>query len=193
MENLSLFDTSQGNITEFFINVRELLRTCDNKSNLGWKGIYLVKHLSSKSSICELLCQLQFVPVLSQYLQVQLESEKAVLLLSVLEMLTDGIIIERSGYWLSNTLKYLANAILEKSDYTLPHLLAILSNLCFENYVVVNELQMANRSEELLQFLVQIQTNNDLVLIYSSQVNFQLLFLYGLKILMTAHINLGCL
>ena len=137
---------------------------------MGWKGIDLVKHLSSNSSICELLCQLQFVPVLSQYLQRQLESDKAVLLLSLLETLTDGIIVDRSGYWLSNTLKYLTNAILEKSDYTLPHLLAVLSNLCFENYVVVNELQRANHSEELLQYLVQLQANNPLIQLHASQV-----------------------
>lgn len=173
MENLTLFDTRQGYTTEFFINVRELLRTCDNKSNLGWKGIDMVKHLSSNSSICELLCQLQFVPVLSHYLQGQLESDKAVLLLSLLETLTDGIIVDRSGYWLSNILKYLTSAILEKSDYTLPHLLAVLSNLCFENYVVVNELQRANRSEDLHQYLVQLQADKPLLQLYASQVIFQ--------------------
>ena len=170
MENLSVFDTNQPEILEFFINVRELLKTCDNKSCLGWKAVELVKHLSSDSRICELICELEFVPILSQYLHTQLENEKAILLLSVLEILTEGIIVERTGYWLGNLLKYLTNAILEKSDYTLPHLLAVLSNFCFENYVVINELQRESRSDELLQYLVQLQTDNNLVQLHAAQV-----------------------
>lgn len=171
MENLSVFDTSQPDIIEFFINVRELLKICDNKSTLGWKTIELVKHLSADPSISELVCELEFVPILSQYFHAQLDSDKAVLLLSVLETLTDGISVERTGYWLGNLLKYLTNAILEKSDYTLPHLLAVLSNFCFENYVAINELQRENRSEELLQYLVQLQTSNPVVQLHAAQVN----------------------
>ncbi|KAI9563094.1 hypothetical protein GHT06_010551 [Daphnia sinensis] len=175
MENLSVFDTSQLDIIEFFINLRELLRTCDNKSCLGWKAVELVKHLSSDSSIFQLLCELEFVPILSQYLHGQLEADKAVLLLSAIETLSDGIIVERTGYWLGNILKYLTNSILEKCDYTLPHLLAVLSNLCFENYVVITELQRENRSELLLQYLIQLQANNPLVQLHASQVVFSIL------------------
>ncbi|XP_057368032.1 LOW QUALITY PROTEIN: uncharacterized protein LOC130689033 [Daphnia carinata] len=175
MENLSVFDTSQLDIIEFFINLRELLRTCDNKSCLGWKAVELVKHLSSDSSIFQLLCELEFVPILSQYLHGQLEADKAVLLLSAIETLSEGIIVERTGYWLGNILKYLTNSILEKCDYTLPHLLAVLSNLCFENYVVITELQRENRSELLLQYLIQLQANNPLVQLHASQVVFSIL------------------
>lgn len=178
MENLSVFDTSQLDIIEFFINLRELLRTCDNKSFLGWKAVELVKHLSSDSSIFQLLCELEFVPILSQYLHGQLEADKAVLLLSAIETLSEGIIVERTGYWLGNILKYLTNSILEKCDYTLPHLLAVLSNLCFENYVVINELQRENRSELLLQYLIQLQANNPLVQLHASQVIIYLLCIF---------------
>lgn len=170
MENLSVFDTSQPDIIEFFINVRELLKTCDNKSALGWKAVELIKHLSSDQAICDFVCELEFVPILSQYLHAQLESDKAVLLLSVLEVLTEGIIVNRTGYWLENLFKYLTSAILEKSDYTTPHLLAVLSNFCFENYVAISELQRESRSDELLQYLVRLQTDNPVVQLHASQV-----------------------
>jgi len=140
MENFSVFDTSQPEIVEFFINVRELLINCDHRSSLGWKTIELVKHLCSDSNIRDFIRKLEFVPILASYLHPQLESEKAVLILSNLELLTEGIIIERSGFWLSSLLKYLTDSLLEKSDNVLPHLLAVLSNFCLENYVVINEL-----------------------------------------------------
>lgn len=171
MENLSVFDTSQPDIIEFFISVKELLKTCDHKSSLGWKAVELVKHLSSDPTICDLVCELEFVPILSQYLHGQLEADKAILVLSILEILTEGIALDRTGYWLGNLLKYLTNTILEKSDYTLPHLLAVLSNFCFENYVVINELQRESRSDELLQYLVQLQTDNPLLQLHAAQVS----------------------
>lgn len=93
-----------------------------------------------------------------------------------MEILTEGIIVERTGYWLSHLLKYLTNAVLEKSDYTTPHLLAVLSNFCFENYVAINELQRENRSEELLQYLVQLQTENPIVQLHAAQVKLILIF-----------------
>ena len=150
--------------------MRELLKACDNKSALGWKAVELVKHLSSEPAICEFVCELEFVPILAEYLHSQLESDRAVLLLSVLEVLTEGIVVNRTGYWLGNLLKYLTNAILEKSDYTTPHLLAVLSNFCFENYVAINELQRESRSEEMLQYLVQLQTDNHVIQLHASQV-----------------------
>lgn len=195
MENLSVFDTSQPDIIEFFISVRELLKTCDHKSSLGWKAVELVRHLSSDPSICELICELEIVPILSQYLHPQLEADKSVLLLSVLEILTDGIAVERTGYWLGNLLKYLTNAILEKSDYTLPHLLAVLSNFCFENYVVINELQRENRSDELLQYLVQLQTSNPVVQLHAAQVSLPMSnIIFGLvSVLFCDIFSIGCL
>lgn len=171
MENLSIFDTRQPEIIEFFINIRELLRICDTRSSLGWKTVELVKHLISDRKLCDFARELEFVPILSSYLHEQLETDKAVLILSVLELLTEGITIQRSGLWLSNLLRYLTNTILEKCDQTLPHLLAVLSNFCLENYVVIFELQRDSQSDEVLQYLVQLQATDPLVVLHASQVN----------------------
>lgn len=170
MDNLNVFDLTQPDVIEFFVNVRELLKACDHKSMLGWKTVELVKHLSTDQNICEFLGELEFVPILTQYLHSSVDAEKVVTLLTVLESLTEGVIIERSGQWLGSLLKYLTNSILEKSDHTLPHLLAVLSNFCLENYVVISELQRETRSDELLQFLVQLQASNPLVQLHAAQV-----------------------
>ena len=173
MENFSVFDTSQPEIIEFFINVRELLKNCDHRSSLGWRTIELIRHLGSDPTICEFIQKLEFVPILVSYLHPQLESEKAVLILSVLELLTDGIIVERSGFWLSSLLKYLTDTLLEKSDTVLPHLLAVLSNFCLENYVVINELQRESTCDEVLQYLMQLQATDPLVQLHAAQVSCQ--------------------
>ena len=170
MENFSVFDTSQPEIVEFFINVRELLKNCDHRSSLGWKAIELIKHLCSDPTICDFIQKLEFVPILASYLHSQLESEKAILILSVLELLTEGVIVERSGFWLSGLLKYLTDSLLEKSDSVLSHLLAVLSNFCLENYVVINELQRESTCDEVLQYLMQFQAADPLVQLHAAQV-----------------------
>lgn len=170
MENLSIFETSHSDIIEFFINVRELLKSCDNKSAIGWKTVELLNHLCSDQRICEFLSGMEFVPILSEYLHSRLETEKAILLLSVMELLTEGIIVDRAGLWLGNLLKYLTSSILDKSETTLPHLLAVLSNFCLENYVVINELQKEKNSNQMMQFLMQLQANDCMVQLHASQV-----------------------
>ena len=171
MENLSpIFDTAQSDTIEVFINVRELLKTCDSKSAIGWKTIELLNHLCTEQKIREFLSGMEFVPILSEYLHSQLETEKAIMLLSVMEQLTEGIILERTGLWLGNLLNYLTSSILEKSETKLPHLLAVLSNFCLENYVVINELQKEKSSNELMQFLMQLQANECMTQLHASQV-----------------------
>ena len=113
---------------------------------------------------------MEFISILSEYLHSQLETEKAVVLLSVMELLTEGIIVERTGLWLGNLLNYLTSSILEKSETTLPHLLAVLSNFCLENYVVINELQKEKSSTESMQFLMQLQANDCMVQLHAAQV-----------------------
>ena len=180
MDNLAIFDTSQPDIIEFFINVRELLKSGNSKSTIGWKTIEMLNHLCSDQRICEFLSGMEFVPILSEYLHSRLENEKAILVLSVMELLTEGIIVDRTGLWLGNLLKYLTCSILDKKETTLPHLLAVLSNFCLENYVVINELQKENKCSDMMQFLMQLQATDYLIQIHASQVThfafFKILF-----------------
>ncbi len=148
MENVSIFDTNQPNVVDFFVNIRELLKACQqgqhqSASTLGWKAVEVIKHLQQEPQILNLIRQLEFVPILSLYLTGQQDAEKTILLLSVLgkcfncqlnfylfncfililEPLTDGIIVERASLWLTGLLKGLTQGVLEKSDYTLPYVI----------------------------------------------------------------------
>ena len=194
-----LLDVNQLDVAEFYINLRELLRSCESgqtSSGLGWKVVELIKHLESRPEILAFLRvdELGLVPIVAQYLVAGGAADKMALGLSVLEPLTQGIKVPRSGLWLSGLLKvttfyiistfsssqflkqclnaqqYLVQSVLEKSDHAL-HPLAILSNLCLENDVVVMELNRQSRSDELLHYLMQLQATDELVQLHAAQVN----------------------
>lgn len=114
MEKLDcLIDLNEPNVVEFYISLRELLRACESiqpSSGLGWKAVELIKHLESRPEILDFLRLDEFglVPVLAQYLiagGVQPAADKSALALSVLEPLTQGIQVQRTGLWLSGFLK----------------------------------------------------------------------------------------
>ena len=176
MENLSIFDTQQPEIIEFFINLTELLKLCDSKSNVGWKAVETTGHLAQDKEIRTFLQELEVVPVLSAYFNGQTDQDKTTLILSVLETLTEGLTVQRSGLWLSRLLKNLTDCILEKpGDEILGSLLAVASNLSLENYVVINQLQRENRCDELLHYLMQLQLEDPLIQLHAAQVVFSLL------------------
>lgn len=160
--NPNVFENSGEEVCTFFAHSRELLKICEVKSMTGWKLVELMTHLSAVGrEPLNHLKRLNLLPILAPYATGPIpDPEKSAAILSLIERLSDGYVVDDSGSWLRGLVADLSNRILEKNSETLAQSVAILSNLCLDS-IGADTLRRDKRYDELLTYLFHLTDLNN--------------------------------
>lgn len=191
VKNLQIFEPTCMETLEFYITLEALLTDSNEKSQLSWKIIALLSHISQSSSIRKALREeIQLVPVLSDYfMSNKLSADKTLKLIQLIQEISYNIKIERIESWVTDLIPYLVSIFLEASasDELIVPVLSTFANLCRANPPVFNYLRDVGSNRKLMEKCINLQTAGSHLQLLSSEV---LLYLdMGIDKMDPAHIN----
>ncbi|CAL4168124.1 unnamed protein product [Meganyctiphanes norvegica] len=191
VKNLQIFEPTCMETLEFYITLEQLLTDSNEKSQLSWKIITLLSHISQSSSIrASLRDDIQLVPVLTGYLlNNKLSADKTLKLLQLIQEISYNIKIVRIESWVTDLIPHLVSTFLgtSASDELIVPLLSTLANICRANPPVFNYLRDVGSKKKLMERCINLLSAGSHIQLLSSEI---LLYLdMGLEKMDPTHIN----
>lgn len=148
----TIFDPHTPYAIEFFINLYELMKKSNPRSQFAWCGVEVLNNICHNAAArVALVNTYEFLPSLARMLSDNLILDKKIKLLRVIQSLTWGIKIS----WQIPQLQHLINTLslwIESPNETITALsLGILANLCYKNLPAIYTLTSSVDIKKLLR------------------------------------------
>uniref|UniRef100_A0A023EY49 Putative structural maintenance of chromosome protein 4 chromosome condensation complex condensin n=1 Tax=Triatoma infestans TaxID=30076 RepID=A0A023EY49_TRIIF len=159
----SVFDLSNKDIIDFFVNLHELMIVHDAQSNVTWSAVNVLLAACRNSTTRERLVHTyKFAPILTKLLRLELGSnEKNLKVLQLLQELTYGVNISWQEAHLSVLISTLTKWIVANDETLILLSLGVLVNLCYKNVPAVYTLMRSVDIKKFIKAILKLQKNND--------------------------------
>uniref|UniRef100_T1HNJ6 CIP2A N-terminal domain-containing protein n=1 Tax=Rhodnius prolixus TaxID=13249 RepID=T1HNJ6_RHOPR len=159
----TVFDLSNKDIVDFFVNLHELMIVFDAQSNITWSAVTVLLAACRNSNTRERLVHTyKFAPILTKLLRFELGSnEKNLKVLQLLQELTYGVNISWQEAHLGALISLLTEWIVGNDESLILLSLGVLVNLCYKNVPAVFTLMRSVDIKKFIKSVLKLQKNND--------------------------------
>ncbi|KAK9505034.1 hypothetical protein O3M35_009184 [Rhynocoris fuscipes] len=159
----NIFDFTNKDIVDFFVNLHELMYTVELNSSVMWAAVSVLLEACHNSNTRErLIHTFKFTAILTKLLKYDKQyNEKNVITMKVLQELTYGIKISWQEAHLGSLISILTKWIVDSDQELILLSLGVLVNLCFKNVPAVYTLMRSVDIKKFIKIILKLQRNND--------------------------------